>query len=347
MSRKNKLWIYLSALTVVLVALVLFKLQYYVDNKYEQQIQDLKVQEVDLVLTIVDEIYAEADTQVGKIAHNIKVDLIDSYTSRESGTLDTETLKLDLTLTEEGSSEVLKPSLVFEKNIVDITMNNTLSTPERNDPIVWINGKIVGSPSMDCAKHDVPSVGIEEEIPLHFAQKLARQTYIDITEGSVNRTFWHFKPLNPSVPWYEEVKIMNRASIEDLRALMIQYGIDVINEFEFLSLSRIDKYEDLLGNDVVSPSGIKNPESLQITVGLGFGYMDQLKSRPRDQLRLYQKHNEIIRKQDQRGLINSAFTVSLLCILCIVIFSLARLNLHLHDISNELDELKEQNDQRR
>ena len=345
MSKKSKVWIYLSALTVVMVALILFELQYYVDSKYDQQIQDLKVQEVDLVLTIVDELYQESQVQSDKIASDIKGDLIEGYTDTD-GILKVDELRIDLNLVELGTPEILKPSYIFEKNIKDVTMNSTKITPERNDPIVWIRGKIVGSPSMDCAKQDVPSVGIEEEVPLHFSHSLARQTYLDITQTSITRTFWHFKTLAPTVPWHDDVKNMSRASLEDLRALMIKYGIAVINEFEFLTLSRIDKYEDIVGSDVISPSGVRNNDNLQITVALGFGYTDQIATRSSDKLRLMQKHNEILRKEDQRKLVNGAFTISLLCILVVVIFSLAHLNLHLNDLSNEIEELKD-NDQRR
>ena len=192
-------------------------------------------------------------------------------------------------------------SIVINNIIDGKTLNNVpTNKKDRNDFIVILANLIINDLSDDCAT-DTPIRTLLEESQNQFVPKLALAALSDITLLGKDSTFWHFKHIPLTSPYYNLIKSFETTDINFLKTKFIETGGDMsfLENFEFLAISSTDDRVDIAGIPFLFPNGTRNKTSLQFHVIQGYNLIDQIELDPSYQLELKALDSAIAEAQNQ------------------------------------------------
>ncbi|OHW62890.1 hypothetical protein EUAN_06740 [Andreesenia angusta] len=135
---------------------------------------------------------------------------------------------------------------------------------DANDMFVSSTNGIVSDKSQDCAVYGITRT-YDEEISMHFNKALAKEAIEALQVGEEN-IFWRFK--GPAGSKDVGLKKMDIDKVLEL-------PLEEIKDYEFLAVSYIDRYGDIMGTEDVTAIGQKQ-DSKKLMVVQGFNLYDHI-----------------------------------------------------------------------
>lgn len=260
----RKLLVLFGTVVVFLGTFTLIQYQLIEDKKTDQKQLAAKIKEAEwtIVWNEVSSLRLQAIEKANLIADRIRSDVKKEYKTSPR-------LKNDLSLLTKDTNPLVE---ILGNSIQSSWLNNVKT--DSNDPFIMTREGIASDFSKDCAS-DTRTRSFGKEIMLHYNKLLAKDAIVNLLLVNENNPLigWQFStPKNPDFS-------TNEFSEKELKNLYFKYGLSSLKSFEFLSAAYIENNQDLLGNPIVSNSGILN-QNYQLIVVQGFNLVEQLESNP-------------------------------------------------------------------
>lgn len=209
-----------------------------------------------IVKEAVEENIDKAQLQADSITKDIEVSVNKEYQNNNS--------RLLLDLSSPHSSTKL--SSILSKNIEGKYLN---VKNDDNDPFVAMRWGIIADKSLNCSEGKEVRTW-EEEIKLHWNNKLAEDAIRRLHNQDNGLKFWEFKsPRNPSH------LVITSASWKNLEKVFKKEGMIGIESYEVLVASYVRNDYDILGKPDVNNLGIRQ-ENYKLIVVQGFNISDAM-----------------------------------------------------------------------
>lgn len=211
---------------------------------------------VEMNRAIYESLLREATDKTDRVAKEIRAKLVNGYGEN------TEEFAADYEYPTEGS--VLVKSI---DEVIHSEENRFFHIEnDANDMFVASTNGIVSDKSQDCSTYGITRT-YDEEVSMHFNKYLAKDAIRGMQMAEPN-LFWRFKgPIGSKDVGLKKMDIDKVLSlpIEDLK------------DYEFLAVSYIDRYGDILGTEDVNAIGQKQ-DSKKLIVVQGFNLYDHIKA---------------------------------------------------------------------
>lgn len=276
----------------------------YTYTREERVIESTKLAENELTKSLYLSFKRDAQEKVDRVAKEVREGLIDSY-----GT-DIETFANDYNNPTEQS--VLVTSI--DKAISDEDNRFFYVESDSNDMFALSKNQILADQSTDCSIEGESARILESEIGKHFNKHLAKQSMESLISGKNNNIFWQYT--NHAKAKKPRLRIMD---INKVLAL----PLEELKDYEFLTVSYIDKYGDILGVDDISNMGVKN-DSKKLMIVQGFNLYEQVEQdfKPSyTRLHKNQKMQLAIIEESRKGLFSKV--VLMMALIIISFFAMA------------------------
>jgi hypothetical protein len=238
-------------------------------------------------------------------------------------------------------SEKIKSDVLVTYNNNDTSLLNDLNTPTANSKVIQIlnndikgkylnvdnsnNGLFVLSPtkgiladlSLTCTTKG-PVRTLATEVSLHSNKALATQALYDIVSQSANKyIFWD----SPSTPtsYSTSTPSLQYMDINGVKDIFYKYGLNGLQDYEFLTPYYINQYDDILGQPDVGGLGIKQDNN-KIIVVQGFNIIDDINVNHPDFEMFYSNLRSSISSTDEMEASIVSVVTILLCIICFTCF---------------------------
>ena len=244
-------------LSLLIVVFFLFHQEYEYTYKREQRvIASTKLAENELNKSVYNALKRDAQEKTDRVALEIRQKLISNY----GGNLDG------------FGEEYDNPT---DDSILVKTIDSVINSDENrffyvesdaNDMFALSTKRIVADQSSDCSTEDGNSRILEDEIPNHHNPYLAKQSIDGLIKGSDSHLFWRYRNTTQSADiGLKEMDIDK----------VLELSLSQLKDYEFLTVSYIDKYGDILGVKDVSLIGTKN-ETKKLMIVQGFNLYEQI-----------------------------------------------------------------------
>ena len=246
----------------VIITLLLITFFYLTYEEYEYTYQtEQRIQEsYDIAITelntsIYKSLKRESELKATKVAKEIRVELLKQYGD-------------DL------SKFAKEYDYLEEDSILMTTIDNVIHSEENrffhietdaNDMFVLSNNGVVSDKSQDCSTFG-STREYADEISMHFNKKLAEQAVDAMLLGNESDIFWRFRNTT-----FDKNIRLDKMNIEEALKLPLKD----LKDYEFLSVTYIDKYVDILGRQDVTSKGIKQ-DTRKLIVVQGFNLYEQI-----------------------------------------------------------------------
>lgn len=246
-------------LVILMFSSAMFYLMYqeyqYTFVREERVLEGSNLAKTELNNAIYTALKRETQTKVNMIADEIRSDLLTNYGNNISK------------FTEDYNYPTEDSILVTTIDKIIHSDNNRFYYVESdsNDMFVASKNGVISDKSQDCSVFGITRT-YEQEISMHFNKKLAKQAINSMVLADKSDIFWRFKNTTPN-------KDIGLREMDIDKVLSL--SLHEIKDYEFLSVTYIDRYGDILGVENVSLTG-QQQDSKQLIVVQGFNLYEHI-----------------------------------------------------------------------
>lgn len=246
-------------LSLLIVVFFLFYQEYEYTHKREARvIETTKLAENELNKTVYQALKRDAQEKTDRVALEIRQNLISNYGDNLDKFGDDYNNPTENTILVKTIDDVINS----DKNRFFYVESDA------NDMFALSTKRVIADQSNDCSVEDGVVRMLEDEIPSHYNPRLARQSIEGLINGSDSHLFWRYKNTTKT----------NDIGLKEMDIdKVLKLPLSQLKDYEFLTVSYIDKYGDILGDKDVSLMGSKN-DTKKLMIVQGFNLYEQIES---------------------------------------------------------------------
>ena len=245
--------------TLMTVFFSMYKEYEYTFTREERLRENTAMIEMEFRKAIYQSLKLEAQVKTDRVASDIRRELIKNY-----------------------KDDLNKFKHEYEHPTVDSTLITTIDKiihseenrffhieSDSNDMFVASKIGIVSDKSEDCSTFGITRT-YKDEISMHYNKSLAKKAIDSLIVGNETDVFWRFRNTMS--------KGQNDTNIKEMDINMVlKLPLEELKDYEFLTYTYIDKYNDILGVTDVNAIGQKQ-DSKKLIVVQGFNLYDHIKA---------------------------------------------------------------------
>lgn len=279
----------LILLAMLVVIFYLFYQEYeYTYIREERMIESARVAETELTRSLYKSLKRETQAKTDRLSRNIREDLIENYGD-------------DI---EKFAEDYENPT---DDSILVTTIGDVLE--DESDRFFYIQNRSNDIFALSTRKDEDGEATIkgitrilEDEIELHYNKPLAEQSIEGLLDGNDQHMFWRFN--NTANDDGIGLKNMNIDNIFTL-------PLECLQDYEFLTVSYIDKYGDILGMNDFSATGEVN-DTKKIMIVQGFNLHEHIEREFKDSYTRIAKNEKLqlaVIEENRKGIAVKLFVV--------------------------------------
>ncbi len=271
----------------------------------EQRVEETaRLGETELNKSLYKALKRESQTKTDRVANEIRQKLIDNYGNN----------------IDNFAKEYDNPT---EDSILVTTIDSVINSDDNrffyiesdsNDMFALSKNNVISDKSENCSIEGIPRI-LEQESDMHYNKELANQSINGLLYGNRKHMFWRFSNTILSKN-DDNIKVMDIDKVLSLPRLQLK-------DYEFLTVSYIDKYGDILGIQDVTSLGQKK-DSKKLMVVQGFNMFEQIEGEFKESYLKLHKNNKLqlaVIEESRKGLVTKL--ILMMALLLISFFAMA------------------------